>query len=74
VDCSLLVRLHNMHVDCCLVIDFGRFMIWEFGKVKYENSRIQLSSYTITRVMKQLDGAQTGPKTMFKEEASKRCY
>jgi hypothetical protein len=42
--------------------------------VESENSRIQLSSYTFTRVMRQLDGAQTGPGTVFKEEASKGCY
>jgi hypothetical protein len=74
VDCSLLVRLCDMHVDCCPVIDFGRFMIREFGEVESENSGIQLNSYTITTVMRQLDGAQTGPGTVFKEEASKGCY
>jgi hypothetical protein len=49
-DCSLLVRLHDMHVDCCLVIDFGRFVIWELGEVEFGNSGIQLSSYTVMRV------------------------
>jgi hypothetical protein len=42
--------------------------------VESKNTRIQLSSYTVTTVMRQLDGAQTGPGTMFKEEASKGCY
>jgi hypothetical protein len=40
VDYNLLVRLHNMHVDCCLVIDFGRFVIREFGEVESRNSGI----------------------------------
>jgi hypothetical protein len=74
VDCSVLVRLHDMHVDCCLVIDFGISMIQEFGEVESRNLGIQLSSYTFTRVMRQLDGAQTGPRTVFKEEASKGCH
>jgi hypothetical protein len=74
VDCNLLVRLRNMHVDCCLVIDFGRFVIWEFGEVESEKLGIQLSSYTITRVMRQLDGAQTGPGTVFKKDAFKGCH
>jgi hypothetical protein len=38
------------------------------------NLGIQLNNYTFTRVMRQLDGAQTGPGTMFKEEAYKGCY
>jgi hypothetical protein len=42
--------------------------------VESKNSRIQLSNYIVTMVMRQLDGAQTGPGTMFKEEASKGCY
>jgi hypothetical protein len=37
VDYNLLVRLCNMHVDCCLVIDFGRIMIWEFREVESGN-------------------------------------
>ena len=74
MDCSLLVRLCNMHVDCCLVIDFGRFVIREFKEVESGNLGIQLGSYTVTTVMRQLDGAQIGPGTVFKEEASKGCY
>jgi hypothetical protein len=74
VDCSLLVRLCDMYVDCCPVIDFERFMIREFGEVEFESSRIQLSNYVVTRVMRQLDGAQTSPSTVFKEEAFKGCY
>ena len=74
MDCNLLVMLHNMHVDHCLVIDFRRFVIQEFGEVESRNSRIQLGSYIVMRVMRQLDGAQIGPVTMFKEEASKGCY
>jgi hypothetical protein len=66
VDCSLLVRLRDMHVDCCPIINFERFVIQEFGEVESKNSRIQLSNYTATRVMKQLDGAQTSPKNVFK--------
>jgi hypothetical protein len=42
--------------------------------VESGNSRIQLRNYTVMRVMRQLDGAQTGLGTMFKEEASKGCY
>jgi hypothetical protein len=42
--------------------------------VEFKNLGIQLSNYTITRVMKQLDGAQTGQGIVFKEEASKRYY
>jgi hypothetical protein len=63
-----------MHVDCCPVIDFGRFMIQEFRGGGIWELGIQLSNYTITRVMRQLDGAQTGLGTVFKEEASKGCY
>jgi hypothetical protein len=74
VDCNLLVRLCDMHVDCCLLIDFKRFVIREFGEVESENSGIQLSSYTVTMVMRQLHGAQTSPRTVFREEASKGCY
>jgi len=32
VDCSLLVRLCNMHVDFCPIIEFERSMIWEFER------------------------------------------
>ena len=74
MDCSLLVRLHDMHVDCCPIIDFGRFVIREFGEVESGNSGIQLNSYTVMTVMRQLDGAQTGPRIVFKEETSKICY
>jgi hypothetical protein len=61
VDCNILVRLHDMHVDCCSSIDFERFMIQEFGEVESKNSGIQLNNYTFMRVMRQLDGAQSGP-------------
>jgi hypothetical protein len=74
VDYSLLVKLCDMHVDCCLVIDFERFVIREFREVESENSRIQLSSYTFMRFMSQLDGTQTGLGIVFKHEASKGCY
>jgi hypothetical protein len=63
-----------MHVDCCPVIEFERFVIREFGEVESRNSGIQLSSYTFMRVMRQLGGAKTSPGTVFKEEASKGCY
>jgi hypothetical protein len=49
-------------------------VIREFGEIESGNSGIQLSSYTVTTVMRQLDGAQTGPRIEFKEEASKGCY
>jgi hypothetical protein len=71
VDCSLLVRLHDIHVDCCPVTNFGRFVIREFKEVESENLGIQLSSYTVTMFMRQLDGAETGPGIVFKEEAFK---
>ena len=74
MDCNLLVRLHDMHVDCYPVIDFRRFVIWEFKEVESGNLGIQLNNYTFTRVMRQLDGAQTGSGIVFKEEASKGCY
>jgi hypothetical protein len=45
-----------MHIDFCLVIDFEKFMIREFGEVEFENSGIQLKSYAFTRVKTQLDG------------------
>jgi hypothetical protein len=61
VDCNLHVRLRDMHVDYCLAIDIERFMIQEFGEVEFGNSRIQLRSYTIMMVMRQLVGAQTSP-------------
>ena len=73
MDCSLLVRLHDMHVERCPVIEFGRFVIRKFEEVESGNSRIQLRNYTFSRVTRQLDGAQPGPRTMFKEEASKGC-
>jgi len=50
VDCSLLMRLCDMHVDYCPVIEFGRFVIREFGEVESGNSGIQLGSYAFTRV------------------------
>jgi hypothetical protein len=50
-----------MHVDFFPVIHFGRFVNREFEEVEYGNSGIQLSSYIVTRVVRQLDGAQTGP-------------
>jgi hypothetical protein len=56
-----------MHVNCCPVIDVGRSMIQEFGEVESRNLGIQLNIYTITRVMSQLDGAQTSPGIVFKE-------
>jgi hypothetical protein len=65
VDCNLLVRLHDMHVDCYPIIDFGRFVIREFGEVESEKSRIQLNSYIVTKVTRQLDRAQTGPRIVF---------
>jgi hypothetical protein len=61
-------------MDCCPVIAFGRSLIREFREVESRNPRIQLNNYTFTRVMMKLDGAQTGPGTMFKEEAYKGCY
>ena len=73
MDCSLLVRLRDMHVDCCPVIDFGRFVIREFEEVESRNSRTQLNSDTVKRVLRQLDDAQTSPCTVFKEEAYKGC-
>jgi hypothetical protein len=73
VDCGLLVRLHDMHVDCCTVIDFERYVIRELGEVESGNSGVQLSSDIVTRVMRQLDGTQTSPGTMFKEDY-KGCY
>jgi hypothetical protein len=48
VDCSLLVRLCDMHVDCCPVIDFKRFMIqgvWGGGIWELKNSTQQLHRY-----------------------------
>jgi hypothetical protein len=69
VTCMWIVLL--VHV---IDFDFGRFMIQEFGEVESRNSGIQLNNYTFTRVMRQLDGAQTGPGIVFKEEASKGCY
>jgi hypothetical protein len=60
------MKLHDMHVDCFLVIDFRRFMIREFVEVESANSGIQLNSYIVMTIMRQLDGAQTGPGTMFK--------
>lgn len=39
-----------MHVGCCAVINFGRFVIQEFGKVESENLGIHLMNYTFTRV------------------------
>jgi hypothetical protein len=41
--------------------------------VEFGNLGIQLRSYTFTRVMRQLDGALLGLRTVFKEEASKEC-
>jgi hypothetical protein len=40
VNCSLLVRLCDMHVDCFSVVDFERFMIQKFGEVESRNSGI----------------------------------
>jgi len=74
VGCSLLVSLHDMHVDCYPIIDFEIFVIWEFEEVESENLRNQLNSYTIAKVMRQLDGAESGPGIVFKEEYSKICY
>jgi hypothetical protein len=42
-------------------------------EVESRNSRIQLESYTFTRVTRQLDRALLGPRTVFKEEASEDC-
>jgi len=50
VDCSLLMRLCDIHVDCGPVIEFGRFVIREFGEVESRNLGIQLGSYAFTRV------------------------
>jgi len=44
------MRLCDIHVDCGLIIEFGRFVIREFGEVEFGNSGIQLESYTFTRV------------------------
>jgi hypothetical protein len=63
-----------MYVDCCTIIDFGRFVIWEFKEVESKKLGIQLNNYIITTIMRQLDGAQTGRVIVFKEEASKGCY
>jgi hypothetical protein len=61
VDCSLLVMLRDMHVDFCPVVDFERFVIREFGEVESGNLGIQLNSYIVTTITRQLDGAQTSP-------------
>jgi hypothetical protein len=74
VDCSLLVRLHDIHVDCCPVIDLGIFISREFKEVNSKNLGIQLSNYTSMRFMRQLDGSQNSPRIVFKEDASKGCY
>jgi hypothetical protein len=74
VDCNLLVRLRDINMDCCPVIDFERFVIREFKEVESRNSGIELNNYIVTRVMRHLDGAQIDPGTMFKEEAYKGCY
>jgi hypothetical protein len=50
VDCSLLVRLRDMHVDCCAIINYERFVIRIFGEVKSWNSEIRLGGYSIMRV------------------------
>jgi hypothetical protein len=50
-----------------------RFIIQEFKEVESRNLRIQLGSYTFTRVTRQLDGALPGPRTVFKEEAFEEC-
>lgn len=65
MDCSVLVRLRDMQVDCCAVI--------EFNEVEFRNLGIQLRYYTFMRVTKQLDGITPGPGTIFKEEASREC-
>ena len=62
-----------MHVDCCLVIDFGKFMIQEFGEVESKNFGIQLKNYIVMTIMRKIDGAQPSLRTMFKED-SKGCY
>jgi hypothetical protein len=62
------------YIISTLVIDFRRFVIQEFMEVESGNLGIQLSSYTFTRVMRQLDGAQTSPGIVFKEETSKGCH
>ena len=74
MDCSLLVRLCDIHVDCCPVIDFGRFVIQEFREVEFGNLGIQLRNYTFMRVTRKLDGANPGSETAFKEEACNRCF
>ena len=75
MDCSLLITwLRDMHVGCCLIIEFGRSVIQEFGEVESGNSGIQLRKYTFTRVTKQLVVAQPSLGIVFKEEASNRDF
>jgi hypothetical protein len=47
VDCSLLVRLRDMHVDCCPVIDFRRFVIREFKEVESGNSEFNSATTSL---------------------------
>jgi hypothetical protein len=41
--------------------------------VESRNLRIQLGSYTFTRVMSQFDRALPNPRTIFKEEVFEEC-
>jgi len=50
-----------------------RFVIQEFMEVEFGNSRIQLGSYTFTKVMRQLDGALPCLRIVFKEKSSEEC-
>ena len=72
VDCSLLMRLCDIHVDCGPVIEFGRFVIREFeggGIWELGNPTRKLLPY---EGLRQLDGALPSPGTVFKEESFSR--
>jgi hypothetical protein len=56
-----------MHVDCYPIIEFERSVIWEF-EVEFENSRIQLGSYTFTRAMREFDGALFSPSIVYQRK------
>jgi len=47
VDCSLLVRLCDMHVDWCLVIEFGRSVIREFERWNPGTREFKLKSHEV---------------------------
>jgi hypothetical protein len=46
-------------------------VIWEFGEVESGTLEFNSSTTLVTRVMRQLDGAQTGLGTMFKKKLLK---